>query len=47
VQQNPYPIAYNNDFKMLPVMTPTVLPMLFMTRTSRNIDISDTPVLVE
>jgi DHA2 family multidrug resistance protein len=40
-------IAYNNDFKMLLVMTLAILPILFMLRTSRNIDIGDTPIIVE
>jgi DHA2 family multidrug resistance protein len=40
-------IAYNNDFKMLLVMTLAVLPMLLILRTSSNVETSDTPVLVE
>lgn len=40
-------IAYNNDFKMLLMLTLAVLPMLLILRKSPHAGTSDTPVLVE
>jgi DHA2 family multidrug resistance protein len=40
-------IAYNNDFKMLLVITLSVLPMLLALRAGRKPDPGDTPIVVE